>query len=197
MDATFPNSPIIPVLSEEDKKEPYGFNQATASRRAATLLRELQSFMDWSSNPLQLDRAAPYRATQSDTNETTRKSVLGFMGFLNNYKGVPPQQLSICWYRHSLYIADFTTFLTARGVGKAMLKKHITLAVKVNTWLQLGWAPWKHHQRMVSWLEALRVQLPVLATGQRGPQQLPEAEAVYAWVDERVIDCRDRCVDDW
>ena len=119
------------------------------------------------------------------------------MGYLHLHKQVPPQQLSLSWYRHSMYLAGFLTFLAARDVGKGHLLRHCSLAIKVNVWLQRQpCSGWQHHDNMLSWLAALRAQLPVLG---RAPQQkdLPPAEEVYAWVDQLVEDAKVMCLEDW
>ena len=95
------------------------------------LEEELEAFMEWSATPIQLDRDTKYKACQSATLGSNKEAILCYMGYLTKFKAVPPNQLSITFFRQPSLFAAFISYVLARSVGRGWIARHLSIAKKV------------------------------------------------------------------
>lgn len=187
--SSFPTTlPAPPALYDNQRREYYNLMTIIyPSPLPQQLGCELASFDNWSSNPIQLDRDTKYKACQEVTLETTRDSILGYMGFIYMYHETELHDLSLYLYRSPSLFATFVSYLLARGLGRGSLSRQITTAKKVCSYLNTL-QPWAEQGSMEAWLTRLDQQVPTLIPKQP-PPELPPAGLVFTWVDGLVEDC--------
>lgn len=178
----FPASLPAVDLSFEQQHEKYGIPRNSVP---AVLRRELEKFDTWQSEPVNLERSARYmRAVQTTTSEKHETTLLGYLGYCLRYFRLDPNRISLSEYAHPTRIAQFVAYLQARGVLKAQVVKHLSMARKVNDYLQSGAPPdspiRKHAVDMDAWLARLEGQIS--ASMVSVPRKVvPEAQLMWRW----------------
>ena len=141
----------------------------------------------WSKNPVQLDRDSKYRPCQEVTLESSKETIMCYLGFLHKYKCIPLHHLSLALFRAPALFAAFMAYVLARGVGRGWAARLISTCKKVCSYLH-SQHPWEAQASMDQWLTRLDHQLPMLMP-KLPPPALPSAGAVFAWVDRLVEAC--------
>ncbi len=136
---------------------------------------------------MQLDRDTKYRACQEVTLESSKETILCFMGYTHKYKGIPLHHLSLSLFRSPPLVAAFVSYVLARGVSRGWVARLISSCKKVCSYLN-SQHPWGPHSAMDQWLTRLDQQVPMLMP-KLPPPALPSAGAVFAWVDKLVEAC--------
>lgn len=140
--------------------------------------------------PINLERSNRYaRAVQSTTTEKHETSILGYMGYVMSKFNVSEDSISLSAYAEADKFVHFISYLKARGVQKGQLLKSVSLARKVNDYLQsgtpLGSSTRDLAERMDRWLANLEAQ--VSASMPAPPSKvLPDAPQVFSWIDTLV-----------
>lgn len=123
-------------LTDEQKSEPYGLGGA-ASRR---VLEEVAGFVRWSESDIQLDRDARYAAAaQTTTTEKHADVIKAYLGYTVHISGdYTKDTVALAAYRAPHTFLAFISYLMGRGVGRGHILKHMSVARKVNSYLQTG-----------------------------------------------------------
>lgn len=175
---------------------PYGMPKRGVTR---ALNSELDAFGDWSCIDINTERGTPFAASvQTATIKKQRECLRSCLGFFVHHLHIPVTEISLDDYGKPHYVAHFIAFLMARGVGKGQLCKHISLAKKVNCFLQSG-APEgsairRHVARMDAWLATLERQINASMPNQQKPESLPQLHLIREWA-HRLITAALRAVD--
>ena len=138
--------------------------------------------MQWSKNPVQLDRDSKYKACQEVTLENSKDIIFCYLGYLHKYKGTSLYHLSLQLFRVPAMFASFISYMLARGVGRGYVARMISMCKKVCSYLH-SQHPWDHQLSMDMWLTRLDHQLPLLMP-KLAPMALPPAHKVFSWVDK-------------
>jgi hypothetical protein len=123
--------------------------------------------------------------------------LLGYLGYTSAFFGIEPEAISLKLYADPKYVARFIGYLQARGVGIGQLAKVLSLARKVNDYLQSGaeeGSPVRQHAaRMESWLMRLLAQLHASRPA-KPKADAPDIITTWEWVEklvERALDMVD------
>lgn len=165
-------------------QEKYGFPEdGTPSR----LRQDIDGFCDWSAAPINLERGVQYpHAVQDATLQGYKKSLRAFAGFVRMYHHLEEEKLTLEVYKDPNLVANFVSYLIARGVGRGRLQGHLSLARKVNDYLAAGddvpAMEKRHAKDMDAWLGKLETQIrsAVPDSIPAGPG-LPAGDKVITW----------------
>ena len=174
---------------DHQRREPYSL-VSLVSQIPWQLEEELEAFMEWSATPIQLDRDTKYKACQSATLGSNKEAILCYMGYLTKFKAVPPNQLSITFFRQPSLFAAFISYVLARSVGRGWIARHLSISKKVCSFLHSK-QPWPQHNAMDDWLTRLDRQV-VTVVPKLPAQELPCALEVFKWVEQLVDTCWER-----
>ena len=182
----FPVTLPIVLLTPEQQVERYGLLPAHTPQ---SLRDELADYERWQTEPINLERSDRYvRAVQSTTTEKTESVVMGFLGYVSHYfpRG---DVISMREYGNPSKIASFVAYLQARHVQKGHVIKHISVARKVNDFMQSGAARGAEvrdrAQRMDAWLGRLEAQINA-SMAPPMPKAMPDTQMMWIWVDSLV-----------
>lgn len=179
---SFPKTLEIPTLLDHQRRQPYSLFSCTKSNELPTSLKdELEGFMQWSKNHIQLDRDTKYKACQESTLEGSKDTILNFMGYLYQFKNFSTLSLTLHLFKNPHLVASFIAYIIARRVGRGWVARHITTCKKVCAFLNTH-SPWEFQEHMDQWLTRLDHQVPNLIP-KASAQDLPPAEQVFTWVD--------------
>jgi hypothetical protein len=183
--SSFPTTlPPPPALLDHQRREAYSLPALLPGPIPEHLDFEVQHFMQWSSNPVQLDRDTKYRACQEVTLDSNKEIIMCYLGFLHKFKSISPNHLSLSLFREPSLFAAFISYVLARGVSRGWASRLISLCKKVCSYLHTQ-QPWAHQATMEQWLTRLDHQVPMLMP-KLPPPELPPASKVFAWVDRLV-----------
>jgi hypothetical protein len=163
-------------------KAKYGLPTATLPKN---LFREIHHFKVWETNGVQLDRGGVYaKKVQQPTMESHQAIIKAFMGFTATAFKVDKRKLALALYQQADIFLSFISFLIQRDVSRGHILHHITLANKINSYLQSKATNPKHIQhcnRITSWLNILSTQISnIVAMPQK---TAPPLEKIWEWVD--------------
>ena len=183
--SSFPTTlPLPPALLDQQRRESYSLPSLISGPLPQHLDSEVGHFLQWSSNPVQLDRDTKYRACQEVTLESSRDVIMCYLGFLHKYKSISLSHLSLSLFRQPSLYAAYIAYVLARGVGRGWASRQISMCKKVCSYLH-SQQPWAHQATMEQWLTRLDHQVPTLMP-KLPPPELPPATKVFAWVDKLV-----------
>ena len=114
----------VPVydLDDEEKVGDYGLTGASS----AALERQMNDYIGHCLVDINPSRGDAYAAPiQTTSVHGTRQVIKGFLGFCNEYRGVPIGELRLSLFADPVHIIHFVGFLKARDVGKAQLAKQV------------------------------------------------------------------------
>jgi len=78
----------------------------------SALLAEVESFTEWESNPIQLDRGATYsRRVQGPTSERHQDDIRAYLGFVSKGFGREEEELSLSAYAEPKVFLVYISFL--------------------------------------------------------------------------------------
>ena len=171
--------------------EKYGY-PANSVPRALRL--QIDSFAAWCHAGINMERSQRYaRAVQTTTLDKNKGTMRAFLGWVDRYTPSPPPHPDISAYSNPQYFAAFTSYLLARDVRKGHVVKHVSLARKVNDYLQARAQPDSPARQraaaMDEWLAKLEAQLNA-SMPSSVKETTPNAALVYAWasaVAERAL----------
>lgn len=198
----FPSCLPTTVLDDDQKTAPYGIPADDVPPR---LKQDLENFQKWSSQDINLTRTVQYaHGVQSATVDGHIKAIRAYAGYLTLYGGVQLEEVGINHYQDPHLFAGFVAFLRARNVTRNPMVSHVSLARKVNAFINTGVASASSAAtaaaaRMEAWLKTLECQLQT-AIPMKPKTELPLAEVVLPWavglgtealraVDREVQDC--------
>ena len=182
----FPVTLPVVILTPEQQVERYGLLPAHTPQ---SLRNELTDYERWQTEPINLERSDRYvRAVQSTTTEKMESVVMGYLGYVSHY--FPRGGIISMWeYGNPAKIASFVAYLLARHVQKGHVLKHISVARKVNDFMQSGGARGGEErdraQRMDAWLGRLEAQINA-SMAPPMPKAMPDAQIMWHWVDSLV-----------
>jgi hypothetical protein len=181
---SFPSALPVTVLDDDQKTSSYGI---PADMVPARLQQDMDSFHKWSSEAINLTRAVQYaHGVQSATVEGHLKAIRAYAGYLTLYGGVLLEDVSINHYQDPHLFAGFIAFLRARNVTRNPMVSHVSLARKVNSFINSGPASYTAAataaaEAMDAWLKKLECQLQT-AIPLKPKTDRPLAEVVLPWV---------------
>lgn len=187
--AEFPTTLPDIKLTPAQMTELYGLSGKLPARLAA----ELQAFEAWSVRQIQLDRGPRYaKPVRTSTFQGHVDAVRGYLGYIRRYGRRQDEALSLYAYAEPRSFIGFIAYLLRRGVGRAHLQRHVSLARKLNAYLASGGEGpvAAFASRIDAWLAALDGQIS--ASMPRMPKaSAPDFVRIFAWVDSLVSAARD------
>lgn len=174
--------PDLPDYDPEEDVWEYGLKSVPAK-----LDMELDSLEVWSTKPFHMPRGTEYAAAAQDSTMSSMLACIkGYMGFAQGYGGKARDELSLQLYSDPQLFVQFIAYLRKRGLSKASLVKHITVARKVVFYLSsslLAGSPWREQLMEIrSWMATMEAQIN-LTMPEPEPKRLPEFDNVLSWVD--------------
>ena len=183
----FPPTPPIIVLDAKQRNERYGLERRAAPQH---LVDELLDFEHWETVPINTDRSDRYTAgVQSTTTDKHITVLLGYLGFCAHNVGVPMNELGLGEYADPYKFSTYVGYLLGRGAQRGQVTKHISLAKKVNDYLQSR-QPSVPNQRqhgaaMDGWLGRMETQvyraMPTLAR-----PVVASMDVIWPWIRSMV-----------
>lgn len=132
------------TLTAQDQKCRYGLLYAHVgkggdlSRLPANmpLKHELPAYSSFYSTPIQLDRAAGTGPVGKTTLRGHISTISKYMGYLQLYKGLGDEVMSLRLFSHQQYIMDFITFMWHRSNSTHHMSKELYKVQRVVEWLR-------------------------------------------------------------
>lgn len=189
----FPTTLPSTILQDEQTKERYGYD---ASSVPPGLKMEIKSFEEWSSVDFNFARGQRYsNAVQSTTITNHLQAIRGYIGYVTKYFNRRDHEATLEYYLDPQMIASFVAYLRARGVEKAHIIKHISIAKKVNFFLQSKSSPsylavgethttpaHAHSMKLDDWLTTLDLQInQVMPPPETSLSARPTSDNMVQW----------------
>ena len=183
----FPATLPAVTLTAVQKREQYGLTNEEAP---ATLRLEVAGFKRWARAPYNMARSRAYtQAVQTTTIDKQLDCIMAFCGYVVNRLQMPLPAVSLDIYSRPADLAGFYAYLLARGCRAGHVRKHISIARKVNDYLQSGAPDGSFARRLApqmdEWLARLEAQVAA-ATPTPIRSELPSFSDVMEWVGFQV-----------
>ena len=176
----FPNSLIQCPVPDHLMYTPYGLR---SNELPIHVQGELDSFIRWSTSPINIQRGTEYSPSQTHTIAKHMDSIRAFMGFIAIKLGRNLVGLHEYWNPET--IATFVSFLLARNCGKGHVIKHLAIARKVNKYLLstcMHNEEKEHAGKVEQWLSTLERQVrQALPKPIKNVAALPKASQLRLW----------------
>jgi len=186
----FPSTLPIKVLSWQQKKEGYGFTERSTPIH---IRRDIQAFCTWAGTDFNFNRSGIYaRAVQSTTLEAQVSLMRAFLGFVASFTAVTNiRNLNLTAYANPRHVADFLAYLLGRNVGKGHMLQHLSLAKKINAYLQADTinkndtSVTDYLREMQDWLGVVEQQVSATLASRSRPRDSPDSDKLYAWARDK------------
>lgn len=189
----FPVEPPVVELTEDEMKAHYGIPDSELPRHVR---QSISTFARWSMAPINTQRSGAYSsAVQTATMDKYVTVIRGYLGWNAIHRGVDVEDLSLALYADPEKFMAFIGFIIARGTARAQLTKQVSVARKVNDYLQSGApatsAARQHAKEMDIWLQTLSGQLYASAAVTT-PEPLPDHGPISEWAKNLTATALDR-----
>lgn len=183
----FPATLPAVTLTPQQKREQYGL---AVGDSPASLLGELGGYTRWAKAPYNAERSSPYtQAVQTTTIGKQLDCIRAYMGYVVHRLSVPVLEVSLDAYSRPADLAGYFAYLLARGCRAGHVRKHISIARKVNDYLQSGSPAGSYPRRLApamdGWLARLEAQVAA-ATPAPLRSELPPFSDVMEFVGYHV-----------
>jgi hypothetical protein len=173
------------TLTEAEIRQNYGVPESELPR---PLRQAIETFARWSMAPINTQRSGAYAgAVQTATMDKYESVIRGYLGWNLIHRGVAKADLSLSLYADPDRFMAFIGYIQARGAARAQLTKQVSVARKVNDYLQSGTASTSaarlHAKEMDRWLQTLSSQLYASAPV-TSPEPLPDHGPIQEWAKD-------------
>jgi hypothetical protein len=150
------------------------------------LEREILAFSTWETEGIQLDRAGAYtKKVQRPTMTNHVGTIRSFMGFMSVAYDIDVESVSLSLYQDAHKFLAFISFLVDRDVSRGHCLSHVSLANKINAFLQsraTNTVHVQHCERLTKWFNVLNAQLS--NTIAMPVKVAPALRGMWEWVDK-------------
>lgn len=110
----------------------YGLPSSGSMDQNNMVEEEIEAFLEWETNGIQLDRGGIYaKKVQVTTTENHTSLMKGYLGFVAAAYKRHVDDLSLTAYLETPIFFSFVSFLMERKVSRGHLLHHISLAIKI------------------------------------------------------------------